>query len=631
MKPKLLAAAVAAIVVGVVGLASADLFASADPDAATADHRSTCTQAPDQPGPPPPLTATTIGTIEAAYYCVLANDYSGPVLDDRALLAPAFAAITKELRGRGVDQPDATLPALTGHRDADWAAFAAAYQRIAAELPAGAEVRQAVAEAAIRGMVDSLGDNHAGWQRPGPNPHVPLLGLRFSNAAGAPRLDSSTVGPLYVTDVAPGGPAANAGIRLGDEIVAINDLPLFVNGKLSEGVLAWLGEAKQGQPVRLTLRRPSTGGTVAATITPAPFQQAPPKVESTLLPGGVAVVTVPGFFPGVADQVFAAVANLRKGATLHGLVLDLRGNGGGRGEEVAKLLGAFAHGRTTSYQCDVHDHCTAVRTDDSVPLLNLPLVALTDGMCASACDSFASSVKDLRLGRLVGTRTAGVVAGQALGSSSTTAAPAVAEAPRTRREPGNGQHHRRRRRLPGPDDRRGPVRRARSRSHQGVGPAALDASSGARQAPSVRRRSLPWPATSAPSRSSPRPNPGSCRSGCSWPASTSWRSSRRSVEGSRNVRTIQVLIDRDSILRGAAASGEQPWKYYDLGEGYRSYDFFAKCPHRSNSASSTASPVSRFTAGMVGAVVGQLAVSRSEARHTDTACMSHTPQTIATG
>jgi hypothetical protein len=48
----------------------------------------------------------------------------------------------------------------------------------------------------------------------------------------------------------------------------------------------------------------------------------------------------------------------------------------------------------------------------------------------------------------------------------------------------------------------------------------------------------------------------------------------------RNVRTIQVLIDRESILTGAAAGGEAPWKYYDLGDGYCSYDFFAKCPHR---------------------------------------------------
>jgi len=48
----------------------------------------------------------------------------------------------------------------------------------------------------------------------------------------------------------------------------------------------------------------------------------------------------------------------------------------------------------------------------------------------------------------------------------------------------------------------------------------------------------------------------------------------------RNVRTIQVLVDRDAILTGAATGGGQPWKYYDLGEGYCSYDFFAKCPHR---------------------------------------------------
>lgn len=35
----------------------------------------------------------------------------------------------------------------------------------------------------------------------------------------------------------------------------------------------------------------------------------------------------------------------------------------------------------------------------------------------------------------------------------------------------------------------------------------------------------------------------------------------------RNVRTIQVLIDREAILTGAAAGGE-PWKFYDLGDGY---------------------------------------------------------------
>lgn len=47
----------------------------------------------------------------------------------------------------------------------------------------------------------------------------------------------------------------------------------------------------------------------------------------------------------------------------------------------------------------------------------------------------------------------------------------------------------------------------------------------------------------------------------------------------RNVRTIEVLIDRDAVLSGAAAHGK-PWQYYDLGHGYCTYDFFEQCPHR---------------------------------------------------
>ncbi|MFN8475527.1 MAG: site-specific integrase [Anaerolineae bacterium] len=47
----------------------------------------------------------------------------------------------------------------------------------------------------------------------------------------------------------------------------------------------------------------------------------------------------------------------------------------------------------------------------------------------------------------------------------------------------------------------------------------------------------------------------------------------------RNVRVVEVLIDQDAIESGRAASGE-PWKFYDLGHGYCTYDFFDQCPHR---------------------------------------------------
>jgi integrase len=47
----------------------------------------------------------------------------------------------------------------------------------------------------------------------------------------------------------------------------------------------------------------------------------------------------------------------------------------------------------------------------------------------------------------------------------------------------------------------------------------------------------------------------------------------------RNLRVIEVLIDREAVRSGAAAAGE-PWQYFDLGHGYCTYGFFAQCPHR---------------------------------------------------
>jgi len=46
----------------------------------------------------------------------------------------------------------------------------------------------------------------------------------------------------------------------------------------------------------------------------------------------------------------------------------------------------------------------------------------------------------------------------------------------------------------------------------------------------------------------------------------------------RNTRAIEVLVDRDVVLQGNAA--KEPWRFYDLGHGYCTYDFFDQCPHR---------------------------------------------------
>ncbi len=46
----------------------------------------------------------------------------------------------------------------------------------------------------------------------------------------------------------------------------------------------------------------------------------------------------------------------------------------------------------------------------------------------------------------------------------------------------------------------------------------------------------------------------------------------------RNVRAIEVLIDQNVVRQGLG--GKEPWKFFDLGHGYCTYDFFDQCPHR---------------------------------------------------
>jgi integrase len=46
----------------------------------------------------------------------------------------------------------------------------------------------------------------------------------------------------------------------------------------------------------------------------------------------------------------------------------------------------------------------------------------------------------------------------------------------------------------------------------------------------------------------------------------------------RNLRAIEVLIDQEKVR--SKLRPEEAWKFYDLGHGYCTYDFFDQCPHR---------------------------------------------------
>lgn len=92
---------------------------------------------------------------------------------------------------------------------------------------------------------------------------------------------------------------------------------------------------------------------------------------------------------------------------LEGLVIDLRGNGGGHLSEATSLTGLFIDNGPVVQLKDTNGRIEVL--DDPVPAAtyNGPLVVMVDRFSASASEIFAAAIQDYRRGVVIGQRTFG--------------------------------------------------------------------------------------------------------------------------------------------------------------------------------------------------------------------------------
>lgn len=252
--------------------------------------------------------------------------------------------------------------------------------------------REELDAAAVSAMLRAAGDPWGQWQ-PGDGGASSYAGVGLWLRDGG---DGLTV----VARVAPGSPAAGADVRAGDEVRAVDDRT--APGVAPPVVASWL-RGTPGTPVQVVLARGTAVRTVALTRAPA----APAEVAVRVLTepqGPVAVVTVPAFERGTGRQVRAALAALP--ATAAGVVLDLRGNGGGLLDEAVETASAFLDGGVV-VRCTRRDGSVqsfdAVGTGDT----STALVVLVDGGSASASEVVAGALHDRDRAVVVGSRTYG--------------------------------------------------------------------------------------------------------------------------------------------------------------------------------------------------------------------------------
>jgi len=210
---------------------------------------------------------------------------------------------------------------------------------------------------------------------------------------------------IQVNSVIDNGPAAKAGVEIGDQLIKVGDSLVAGNGITSERIVHLL-KGKQHSLVSVTIKRLVNGQmtqtAIARDIIPTP------SVDANLLLDSITGFIKINRFSATTYQEFSdALKNLQdKGAKQ--LILDLRDNPGGYLDAATSLCNDFLDGKKLIvYTKGVHTMRAEYRASDKGLFEKGKLVVLVDESSASASEIVAGAIQDWDRGVIIGRRTFG--------------------------------------------------------------------------------------------------------------------------------------------------------------------------------------------------------------------------------
>ncbi len=278
-----------------------------------------------------------------------------------------------------------------------FAAFWQTYNLIRSEYLDPVETRTLV-DGAINGMVNALGDEYSGYMDPDVFPMLnDDLGGEISGIGVVIRTNDNSL--IEVVGLLEGSPAEAAGILPGDIFARVDGQD--VTG-ISQMELAMRVRGPVGTTVEITMLRGSQ--LVDFSIVRAAISI--PDVRSERLEGDLGYIALAQFSPDARQEIEAALDKLDP-ATLQGLIIDLRGNGGGLFDSAVDVASLLIDSGTILYE-DFGDREITIRArGNAVDLGELPVVLLVDELSASASEIVAGAWKDYGAATLIGETTFG--------------------------------------------------------------------------------------------------------------------------------------------------------------------------------------------------------------------------------
>ena len=212
-------------------------------------------------------------------------------------------------------------------------------------------------------------------------------------------------GGVYISEPFEGMPAALAGLKAGDRILAVDTVD--TSNKTSSEVSNLLKGVPNTKMV-LKIQRPN--------------EKKPRKVELTrkqilvdqvtyygVRGDGIGYIYLKGFTDKSAQEVKAALEDLKQNHNIKSLIFDLRDNGGGLLESATQIVGMFVPKGTqvVTTKSKVSQWDRTYRTSSEPIDTVMPIAILINGNTASSAEIVSGALQDMDRAVLVGARSFG--------------------------------------------------------------------------------------------------------------------------------------------------------------------------------------------------------------------------------
>ena len=254
-------------------------------------------------------------------------------------------------------------------------------------------------EGAIKGYIEGLGDPYTEYISK--EDMEDYLSDTMGNFVGIGiyMVKNEKYDKIQVLSTIKDGPAEKAGIQAGDLILSVDGVSYTAND-MTTAANNIKGEA--GSKVNVEIQRENQ--IIKYELTRETVKVNP--VEGKVLENNIGYIQFSSFDETTAEDFKNKFEELNKQG-IQSLIIDLRNNGGGIVEQALQIADYIADKDSVLlYEVDKNNKET-VKKSENDPIINMPIIILTNENTASASEILAGALKDLGKAKTVGITTYG--------------------------------------------------------------------------------------------------------------------------------------------------------------------------------------------------------------------------------